>query len=83
MMEVAQIKEHMTVVGSDGGHVGTVDHLDGGSMIKLTKSDEAAQGQHHWIPVDWVQSVDAAVKLSKPASDACSQWSMQGPSGSM
>src|SRR5437899_1716667 len=31
------IKEHMEVLGSDGAHVGTVDHLEGADEIKLTK----------------------------------------------
>ena len=30
------IKEHMEVIGADGVHVGTVDHIDG-DRIKLTK----------------------------------------------
>jgi hypothetical protein len=33
-------KEHMEVIGADGGHVGTVDKVEG-SRIKLTKKDSA------------------------------------------
>jgi len=66
------IKEHMDVLGSDGGFVGTVDHVHG-SEIKLTKgSDKSAQ--HHFIPLDWVANVDAKVHLSKAARDAKNQW---------
>src|SRR5699024_1921513 len=50
-----KIQHHMPVVCSQGGQVGTVDHLDAGNTIKLTKDDN---GQHHWIPIDWVTSVD-------------------------
>ena len=32
------IKEDMNVIGADGVHIGTVDHLDG-ERIKLTKAD--------------------------------------------
>ena len=34
-----QVREHMEVVGSDGGHVGTVDKVEG-DRIKLTKKDD-------------------------------------------
>jgi hypothetical protein len=27
MIQASQIREHMEVVGSDGGHVGKVDHV--------------------------------------------------------
>jgi hypothetical protein len=63
------IREHMEVLGSDGGHVGTVDHLDGDSRIKLTR-DDSADGKHHFIPTDWVDHVDAHVHLNKPADEA-------------
>ena len=41
------IKEQMTVVGADGVHIGTVDHLDG-ERIKLTKAD-SGDGKHHYL----------------------------------
>src|SRR3546814_17247374 len=56
------IKEHMTVVGADGVHVGTVDHLDG-ERNKLTKraSPQAEDGEgatHHYLPAGHVASVE-------------------------
>jgi hypothetical protein len=69
-----RIVEHMEVLGSDGEHVGTVDHLEGVSQIKLTKNDPAAKGTHHFIPVDWVDRVDEHVHLTKTAKDAMQQW---------
>jgi len=56
------IKEHQEVVCSTGGHVGTVDHVDG-DRIKLTKKDSADQ-KHHFLPVSLVSRVDDKVHLS-------------------
>lgn len=67
------IREHMEVVGSDGQHVGTVDHVDG-DHIKLTKSDRAANGKHHLIPMAWVEAVDAKVHLQQAAREAMTKW---------
>jgi hypothetical protein len=75
MVDVAQIREHAEVVGSDGTHVGTVDHVDKGE-IKLTKSDAASGGLHHFIPLDFVQSVtDGIVHLDRPAEEVKREWS--------
>jgi len=73
-MQTQNIKEHMEVLGSDGKHVGTVDHLEGPSHIKLTKQDPSAGGQHHFIPVSWVASVDQRVHLNKTAQEAIGNW---------
>ena len=48
------IKEHMEVLGSDGAHVGTVEHMEGADEIKLTKDDRDAAGEDHYIPLAWV-----------------------------
>ena len=67
MIDPSQITEHMEVVGSDGQHVGTVDHL----AIKLTRKDSAAQGQHHLLPLDAAGSVEGGrLKLTMPAAQA-------------
>ncbi|MBV8884740.1 MAG: DUF2171 domain-containing protein [Chroococcidiopsidaceae cyanobacterium CP_BM_RX_35] len=72
-MDTSKIKEHMMIhakgegsmQGASGVNIGTVDHMDGEKYIKLTKGD-APDGQHHWIPVEWVESVDEqAVYLNK------------------
>jgi hypothetical protein len=78
-----QIKEHMAVVGSDGGHVGTVDKLEG-DRIKLTKQDDPdGSGQHHhYLPVSAVAAVnDNAVQLNMPADRARSLATATGHSG--
>jgi hypothetical protein len=73
MANVANITEHMEVVSSDGKHVGTVDHLEGEGLIKLTR-DDSADGHHHLIPVDWVSDVGDTVRLGKTSKEVFSQW---------
>ncbi|WP_342109209.1 DUF2171 domain-containing protein [Methylobacterium sp. SI9] len=75
MVDAAQIREHADVVGSDGVHVGTVDHVDKGE-IKLTKRDAASGGLHHYIPLDFVHAVnDGKVELDRPAAEVMREWS--------
>jgi hypothetical protein len=79
MIDPSKIREHMEVIGSDGQPVGTVDKVEG-NRIKLTKSDPAAQGQHHYIPLDSVNSVEGnSIRLSQTAQEAKRQW--QGGAG--
>ena len=73
MPDTAKIKEHMEVLGSDGQHVGNVDKIEGQRM-KLTKSDAAAPGDHRYIHVDNVASVDTAVHLNRTAAQAKDEW---------
>ena len=82
MANASQIREHMEVVGSDGQHVGTVDKIEG-DRIKLTKNDPQAQGQHRYIPLELVASVDADnVQLNISADQALRQ-AMGGGGASM
>jgi hypothetical protein len=74
MGQAAEIKERMEVVGSDGKHIGTVDHLEGADRIKLSRKDSKSGGAHHFIPVGWVDHVDAFVHLNKSSRDAMAQW---------
>jgi len=74
MFKSLDIREHMEVVGSDDQHVGTVDHMEGSTRIKLTKDDPAADGKHHFIDIDSVQFVDEKVHLNKPSKEAMSDW---------
>ena len=67
---MAEIREHMKVIGKDGTHVGTVDRVEG-DRIKLTKKDNPAghQGHHHFIDRKLVGSVEGdTVKLSVDAA---------------
>jgi len=71
MADTSQIKEHMNVIGADGVHVGTVDHLDG-DRIKLTKND-SGDGKHHYIATGLVAEVEGDdVRLSANADVAVS-----------
>jgi RNA polymerase-binding transcription factor DksA len=72
----ANIQEHMEVIGSDGSKVGTVDHVEG-SMIKLTRHD-SPDGQHHFLPLDWVARVDTHVHLNKARQAAQEEWQSAG-----
>lgn len=74
MVDIAKIQEHMPVVGSDGGHVGTVDHLDGQRM-KLARTDPEAQGIHHFIHVDSIDAIeDGEVRLNRTTAQAKDEW---------
>lgn len=79
MIDMSKISEHMEVVGSDGQHVGTVDHLDS-IRIKLTKADPASGGVHHYVPISAIASVqDGKVTLSVPAQEAKAMGGNDGP----
>ena len=74
-INVQDIQHHAEVVGSDQQHVGTVDHLEGQDKIKLAKNDQSAQGQHHYIPTQWVQQIQGnQVVLNKTAEQVFQQW---------
>lgn len=68
-----EVREHQDVVGSDGQHVGTVDHVRADRII-LTKNDQNAGGRHHSIPCGWIKSVTDKVELNRSASDAQQAW---------
>jgi hypothetical protein len=81
MTDLSQIKEHMDVIGADGVHVGTVDHVEG-DRIKLTKKDSGADveegqgshaGHHHYISKGLIAGVEGnTVRLSANADVAVS-----------
>ena len=68
----ANIAEHLPVLASEGSQIGTVDHYDG-ERIKLSKSD-SPDGQHHFIPLSWIDHVDTHVHLNKTPADVQSGW---------
>lgn len=74
MINPSQIVEHMEVVGSDGGHVGRVDHVVG-DEIELSKLDLASGLKHHMIPLTWVEQVDDdTVRLNLTKAAAKASW---------
>jgi hypothetical protein len=75
MMFVGQIKDGQKVVGSDGGHVGTVDSLSG-QLLKLKKNDPESGGAHHYLDIGLVVALDGdTLKLIVPAAEAKERWS--------
>lgn len=68
MVQASDIAKHMAVRGSDGGHVGTVDHVDD-TRITLTRTD-SADGVHHHVPLSAVARVDQHVHLNITAAAA-------------
>jgi hypothetical protein len=73
MTDLSQIKEHMDVIGADGVHVGTVDHVDG-DRIKLIKADSGQgshKGHHHYISQGLIAGIEGdTVRLSANADVA-------------
>ena len=73
MADLSQIKQHAEVIGADGVHVGTVDHVDG-DRIKLTRKDSGEgshKGHHHYISGGLVAGVEnGTVRLSANAAVA-------------
>lgn len=72
MIQASEIREHMEVVGSDGGHVGKVDHVQG-TDIELAKFDMGSGLKHHMIPITWVDRVaddKVCLNLTKDAAKA-------------
>jgi hypothetical protein len=84
MADLTALREGMEVVGSDGRHVGDIDHVLDQGEIQLNRRDSEAEaesgagrGHHHFIPVDWVERIDsnanrATLRLSR--DEAESRW---------
>jgi hypothetical protein len=70
---MADIKEHMEVIGADGVHIGTVDKVER-NRIKLTKKDSGEgshKGHHHFVDRSLVAEVEGnKVRLSASAAVA-------------
>ena len=73
MVDTSQIRNHMEIIGADGVHVGTVDHIDG-HRIKLTKVHTGGgrhEGHHHYISIGLVADIEGnKVRLSANADVA-------------
>ena len=79
MTNFDQIREHMEVIGADGTHLGTVDHVEG-DRIKLIRADSgvAHQGHHHYIPRGLIAGVEGdKVRLSANADVAASLFEQE------
>ncbi len=71
MSAAGEIRQHMEIIGSDGGHVGTVDRLEPGHL-KLTREDDpAGLHGHRKIPLSAIAEVEPGrVRLRLPAQQA-------------
>jgi hypothetical protein len=69
MTDLSQIEKNAEVIGADGVHVGTVDHVSN-RRIKLTKKD-SVDGHHHYIDGGLVADIEnGVVRLSANADVA-------------
>jgi len=77
--DLSGLRENMEVVGSDGGHVGVIDHVLEG-QLKLNRQDvEAHDGQHHLVPIAWVSQVQGdRVMLNLSKEEAIGRWTPAG-----
>ena len=76
MVGTDQIREHMDIVGSDGGHVGKVDSIEG-QRIKLTRGD-SPDNEHHYLHMDMVDRVeDGRVRLTRTSRQARDEWGVK------
>jgi hypothetical protein len=77
MINSDQIKSDMPVVCSQDGQFATVDHMELTNTIKLKKDKT---GQHHYIPITWVSSIEnGKVKIDRPGDQAMQEWSTVSP----
>jgi len=72
MIAATLITQNLEVLGSDGAHVGIVDHLESNGEVRLAKDDTS--GEHHYIPLGWVVHVEMKVHLNQPGAEARAHW---------
>lgn len=73
MSQSTQIRENMEVVGSCGNHVGIVEQVEG-REIRLARNHPKAGWQNHWVPLDWVESVNGVVVLDRDSDQVHRDW---------
>ena len=82
MPDLTALRDGMEIVGSDGRHVGEIDQVLDQGEIKLSRKDSEAEAEgghahHHFIPLDWVEQIDAAANratLSLTQDEAERRW---------
>lgn len=77
MADTSKIREHMEIVGSNDQHFAIVDEVKD-NAIKVTKDE---RGQHHYIPLSWVDRVDQQVHLNMSGDQAMRDWTTNPPMG--
>ena len=81
MIDLSQIQEHAEVIGADGVHVGTVDHVQG-DRIKLTKRDSPDE-KHHFIPVGLIAEVEAGEARPDQTELEAVRWFTRDEAGAL
>lgn len=77
MIHPEQIKPDMRVFCSENSQFATVDHMEGTNALKLKKDKT---GQHHYIPLSWVNSTEGnKVKIKFPRQKVIQEWSTVPP----
>jgi hypothetical protein len=84
MVDLTALRDKMEIVGSDGRHVGEIDHVLDQGEIQLTRRDSeaeaesgAAHAHHHFIPIEWVERIDSNANratLSLTRDEAEQRW---------
>jgi hypothetical protein len=70
MISPAKIQKHMDVVSSKSEPLGMVDHV-AGTDLKLARD---VVGQHHFVPLTWIDYIDEKIHLKRPAKDVERLW---------
>ena len=70
MINPSQIQKHMDVVSSRNEPLGSVDHIEG-SEVKLVRD---VLGQHHLVPIAWIESIDDKIHLTRSAEEVERLW---------
>jgi hypothetical protein len=76
MANPSEIKPGMPVVCSENVQFAVVDHIEGDASIKLRRDET---GQHHYMPLSWVTTVDDKVHVDRPGKQAKREWSSAPP----
>lgn len=63
MVERSSIQCDMEVRDKNGLSIGRVDDVEQ-DQIKVTRAG-SPDGQHHFVPIDWIERVDAHVHLNR------------------
>jgi hypothetical protein len=59
----------MSVVDSDGTHIGTVDKVEGGHL-KILRPDQRPRNQRQYVTPNWIVAVDDRVRPRRPRTTA-------------
>jgi hypothetical protein len=70
MINPTRIQKHMDVVSSKNEPLGMVDHILGANL-KLARD---VVGQHHYVPMSWIDHIDDKVHLALTANDVERLW---------